>query len=468
MRRTYGYGRRKKSRWGLWLGLIVLLLAGAAAAFVMLSPKFERVPPSISMNKSYIWSPGKTIRVTLRDNHALGGYQALLSNGSKQLLVASNRFALPLKETEVAIELPGDLGKKLAGGRWRLIVLATDRSLWNFGEGNRAQASATLLVDREPPEVALISYSPSIVRGGSAMVVFKAVDPHLKEVYLQVGSRRFEVLPYRHKGYWATLFAWPFQDKGLDARVVAVDRSGNRKEVPIPIDTIYKRYKVSWIALSDRFLQGKIAQIARRDPKAAKAKDPLARFKAVNEGMRQANEKLIHRYTSKPTKVDFDRWRPHPFYPLKGAKLVADFGDERHYYYKDRAKEVSRSYHLGYDLASVRHAPIRSSNDAMTVFAGYNGIYGKMPILDHGFGLYTLYGHCSTLKVEAGDPVKAGQTIARTGMTGLALGDHLHFGILIQGVEVLPMDWFKANWIKSHIVQVMERADRLIRRQTEQ
>jgi len=222
MRRNYGYGRRKKSRWGLWLGVIVLLLAGAAAAFVMLSPKFERVPPGISMKKSYIWSPGQTIRVTLRDNHALGGYQALLSNGSKQLLVASSRFALPLKETEVAIELPGDLGKKLAGGRWRLIVLATDRSLWNFGEGNRAQASATLLVDREPPEVALISYSPSIVRGGSAMVVFKAVDPHLKEVYVQVGTRRFQVLPYRHKGYWATLFAWPFRDKGLDARVVAV------------------------------------------------------------------------------------------------------------------------------------------------------------------------------------------------------------------------------------------------------
>jgi murein DD-endopeptidase MepM/ murein hydrolase activator NlpD len=119
---------------------------------------------------------------------------------------------------------------------------------------------------------------------------------------------------------------------------------------------------------------------------------------------------------------------------------------------------------MGYDLASVRHAPIVSSNPATVIYAGYNGIYGNMPLLDHGFGLYTLYGHCSRVLVGEGEHVAAGETIARTGKTGLALGDHLHFGMLVQGVEVLPMDWMKQNWIESHIHRVMKRADRLIAR----
>jgi murein DD-endopeptidase MepM/ murein hydrolase activator NlpD len=96
------------------------------------------------------------------------------------------------------------------------------------------------------------------------------------------------------------------------------------------------------------------------------------------------------------------------------------------------------------------------------VFARLNGIYGNMPMIDHGFGLYTLYGHCSKMLVEEGEEVAQGQTIARTGMTGLALGDHLHFGVLVQGVEVWPMDWMKSNWIKKNIDKVFQKADRII------
>jgi murein DD-endopeptidase MepM/ murein hydrolase activator NlpD len=464
MRRNYRYGRRRKSRTGLWLFLLLLLAAGGAAGYLYLSPQFERVPPTVRMEKSHYWSPGKVIRATLRDNHALGSWQAVLSDGTKQLVVASGSFTVPLKETEVAITLPAKSGLDPNAGAWRLTVVARDRSLWNMGQGNSAQATAKILVDTEPPEVAVISRSPSIVRGGSALVIFRATDPHLKEVYVRVGDKRFEVLPYRKKGYWATLVAWPFRMAKFQPIIVAVDEAGNRKRLPIPFEKIAREYRVSWIGLSDRFLNGKIAEIALEDERASRIKNRLKRFKAVNEGMRLANEKLIHKLSARPSEVDFGRWRLKAFYPLKSGKLVADFGDERHYYYRDRNREISRSWHMGYDLASVRHAPIVSSNPATVVYAGYNGIYGNMPLLDHGFGLYTLYGHCSQVLVAEGEHVRAGQVIAKTGKTGLALGDHLHFGILIQGVEVWPMDWMKQNWIESHIHRVMRRADRLIRR----
>ena len=232
------------------------------------------------------------------------------------------------------------------------------------------------------------------------------------------------------------------------------------KKVTFP--KVHRKYKVSWIKVSNRFLDGKIADVAAKDSKASKVKGRLKKFRAVNETMRIDNEKHIQKYASVLSNEMFDSWKIKAFYPLKSAKLVADFGDERHYYYKDKTKEISKSYHVGYDFASTKHAPIVSSNAGKVVLASANGIYGKMPMIDHGFGLYTLYGHCSKMLVEAGEEVEAGQVIAKTGVTGLALGDHLHFGVLIQGVEVWPMDWMKQNWIKKNIDKVFKKADKII------
>jgi len=107
-------------------------------------------------------------------------------------------------------------------------------------------------------------------------------------------------------------------------------------------------------------------------------------------------------------------------------------------------------------------ASIRASNPGTVVYADENGIYGNMPMIDHGLGLYTLYGHCSQILVKEGDHVNAGEVIAKTGTTGLALGDHLHFGMLVQGIEVRPVEWFDGKWIKKFIDNVFSEADKII------
>lgn len=107
-------------------------------------------------------------------------------------------------------------------------------------------------------------------------------------------------------------------------------------------------------------------------------------------------------------------------------------------------------------------ASIVSSNAGTVIYANENGIYGSMPIIDHGLGLYSLYGHCSQILVKEGDKVKLGQVIARTGVSGLALGDHLHFGLLVQGIEVRPIEWFDASWIRKNIDNVFHEADKII------
>jgi murein DD-endopeptidase MepM/ murein hydrolase activator NlpD len=157
-----------------------------------------------------------------------------------------------------------------------------------------------------------------------------------------------------------------------------------------------------------------------------------------------------------------NKWKINKFYPLKNSAKVASYGDERHYYYKTKSNEVSKSYHVGYDLASTKMAAIKTSNAGKVVYANENGIYGNMPMIDHGLGLYSLYGHCSQLLVKEGDEVKAGQIIAKTGVSGLALGDHLHFGLLVQGLEVRPIEWFDAGWIKTNIDNVFKEADKII------
>ncbi len=84
------------------------------------------------------------------------------------------------------------------------------------------------------------------------------------------------------------------------------------------------------------------------------------------------------------------------------------------------------------------------------------GIYGQCIIIDHGLGLQTLYAHLSSMAVEVGDVVERGQIIGRTGATGLAGGDHLHYGIIVGGVPVNPIEWWDKNWVRNNITSKLQ------------
>jgi len=455
--------RRRRSGWLIWLVLLLLFLGVLAWAVTQFLPQFERVAPVIRAPHSSDWNPDVPIRIQLKDNRALAGYTVVATNGQENVPVASNRFVIPVREINLTLTIPEGLENRLRHGGWQLLIQAEDTSLLNRVLDNRAVAVVRIVPDTTPPLLELLAKSPTMARGGSALVVFSAKDPNLKEVYVEAGGERFLPSIYRHKPYYATLIAWPFQRKKLNGVIVAVDRAGNTSREKITFPVVNKPYKVSRIRARDRFINGRITEVARTDPEFAGIADPLERFRAVNETMRLKNEGLIHRLAKAArTAGPVTQWKMQAFYPLRSAKLVADFGDERHYYYGDPKNEISQAYHVGYDLASVRHAPIIASNPGTVLYAAPNGIYGNMPLLDHGFGLATLYGHCSTVLVKKGDKVQAGQMIARTGKTGLALGDHLHFGVLVQGVEVWPMDWMKGNWIKKNIDSVFRKADQRI------
>ena len=139
---------------------------------------------------------------------------------------------------------------------------------------------------------------------------------------------------------------------------------------------------------------------------------------------------------------------------MRGSKVTSQFAELRNYL--RYGKRASQARHYGYDLASTTRAPITASNDGTVVFAGDNGIYGNLVLIDHGLGITTLYGHLSSLDVAVGDRVERGQTLGRSGATGLAGGDHLHFAVLVGQTYVDPLEWWDRRWIRDHIASRLD------------
>ncbi|SFP75030.1 M23 family metallopeptidase [Hydrogenimonas thermophila] len=454
----------RQNKKGLGTSLLLLLFLSIIGGVVYLanSPIFERVPPKISVPSSLFWNLKQPLKVHLSDSSGIRSYKVILNDGKSDFTVLDEKVQNPQQELDIAVQLPKagwDRRTKSA----TMTIIATDGSQWNFMKGNESTKSVKITIDSKRPQAFVLSNSYKIVRGGSAIVVFGAKDEYLDKIEVHTNfGKVFKPEPFYKDGYYVALIAWPVTQKRFRAWVEVTDLAGNRSKAHIPLYVENYRYRHSKIKLKKRFLEGKIADLSTEFDETASISDPLKQFKLINETVREKNEDLIHSLSSNVSDALIKHWNIKPFYPLKNAKKVASFGDHRFYYYN--GKLVSESYHLGLDLASVKMAKIKSSNPGRVVFSGYNGIYGNMPLIDHGLGLYTIYGHCSTLLVKDGDDVSRNSVIAKTGKTGLALGDHLHFGVIVQGVEVRPIEWMDGHWIHDNISQVMKVARKMIDR----
>jgi len=172
----------------------------------------------------------------------------------------------------------------------------------------------------------------------------------------------------------------------------------------------------------------------------------LKGFLAINGDLRKKNGDTI---TGLAAKSQPKMLWTEAFAQMGNSQVESRFADRRTYFFGDQ--EIDRQVHLGFDLASVQQAPVRASNTGVVVFADYLGIYGNCVILDHGLGVQSLYAHLSSIGTKVGDTVTKGQELGRTGITGLAGGDHLHFTILLQGVPVNPVEWWDQHWMDDRV-----------------
>ena len=423
--------------------LIVLIALGAGAYF--LAPLLERAPPRIELPEAEVWGLAPmAIRVSDQGT-GLKSVTATLSVGTSQVTLFSEQYAQPVAEKTFTVALSSRLGS-VREGPAVLRVSANDGSLWNFPHGNQTVTQKNVTIDVTPPTIELVAGDRYINFGGAGVIAYKTSADAVSSG-VRIGERFFPGFPGQVKNHperFVAIFAHPY-DAPADtkAALVATDRAGNSVETPLAYNLKNVKYRKSTIRISDTFIQ-KVAHLLS-DP-GARQGSPKEIFVRINKDLRKENEEKIAAITRNSTP---SRLWSGAFRQLSNSKVEANFADFRTYTYED--EQIDTAYHLGYDLSVTKHYPIEASNSGTVAFAGDLGIYGNTVILDHGLGLYTLYAHMSSIDVKVGDKIDQAQIMGKTGQTGLAGGDHLHFGVYLHGVAVLPVEWWDPKWIDDNV-----------------
>jgi murein DD-endopeptidase MepM/ murein hydrolase activator NlpD len=314
----------------------------------------------------------------------------------------------------------------------------------------------------DPPRVAVISLHHFINAGGAEFVVMRATPPDA-EAGIQVGDARYPMYPGSAVGIAdpavrVGFFAWRHdQDGKTRFSAYARDAAGNAATAPFDYKPFPKRFLDSKIPIDQRFLDRVVPAIASNTPNlevdTGSADGLLKGFLEINGNLRKTNNDAIAALAAKTQPKML--WS-EAFAPMGNAQVESRFADRRTYFFDD--KEIDRQVHLGFDLASLQRAPVLASNAGVVVQAEYLGIYGNCVIIDHGLGVQSLYAHLSTMNVKTGDTVTKGQELGRTGATGLAGGDHLHFTMLLQGTPVNPIEWWDAHWMEDRVFRKIREA----------
>lgn len=457
--------RSKNRKSGKIIYLIVVIIALCGIYYIYTSKKFERIRPNIGANNIIYWQPNNDLNVKISDNSHIKKYTItiILPNGKKETI--KKILTTPMQNITVNLKNLG-IGNSLASGQINMVIEAYDDSNWNFFNGNVATKKVKLIIDKTEPIVNVLSNSPSIKKGGSAIVIFKVKDTNLKDVYVRVYNKVFKPQTFIKKGYYVTLMAWPLKDDSFRAVIVAIDKANNIVKKLINIKVINRRYPSSTIKLTNKFLKNKIKEIAEssrsENENINNHYSDLQNFILVNEKLRNIDETTIMKTTTsvdqKKVITDFNINR---FKPLPRGLIVAAFGGHRTF--TKNKKIVSASIHRGLDMATIPHDNVIASNNGVVVLTKKFYDYGNTAILSHGLGLYTSYSHMSKFNVEKNDTISTNSTIGITGQTGLALGDHLHFGVYVQGVFVNPNEWINKSWIKYNLIYEIDQAKKMIK-----
>lgn len=317
-------------------------------------------------------------------------------------------------------------------------------------------AEVKLPVRLSPPVLSLLSTQHYTAQGGSEVVVYQVGESAVRDG-VAAGGWWFPGFPLPGAPDARTrfaLFAVPYDHAtAAEVRLVASDEVGNESSLPFVDQFKAKPIHTDTIPLDDAFLSRVVPAILAESPEVSDQGDLLKSYLEINRNLRKKNAATLKELAGKSEPKFL--WS-EPFVPMANAKITAAFADRRTYIYQD--KPVDQQDHLGFDMASVEHDAIRASNRGKVALARYFGIYGNAVVIDHGYGLMSLYGHLSSIEVKEGQRVERNQEIGRSGKTGLAGGDHLHFTLLLQGLPVNPVEWWDPHWIRDRIVRKLGTA----------
>ena len=431
----------KRLIFGLFL---ILALAGGAAGYLFLTDKVT--PELVLTPDNAVAAPKREFTLTLRDaGSGLKNAKVVVSQDAKQITLLEKTFASPVRESVETFTLEP---AGLHDGPFTLTITATDRSIANFGAGNTANQTRQLALDTIPPRADVLSLAHIVRQGGVGAVSF-SVNEDVESAGVVVGED-FYPASKREGGRYFGFFVFPYNmdPKTFVPKVKVTDKAGNVGLSSFRFQAIPKKFREDKLNISDSFLESKMPQYYNI---ITDTRDNLQIYLRVNNDIRRQNGVFLKELAQKsaPTML----WDKKAFLRLPNAAPRAGFGDHRTYLYQ--GKEIDQQTHMGVDLASLEGAPVPAANSGKVVFTGFLGIYGQTVIIDHGMGLQTLYAHLRQIDAKVGQDIKKGEILGKTGVSGLAGGDHLHFGVLLFGHETSPIEWWDQHWIDDNILNKM-------------
>ncbi|MGE3190506.1 MAG: M23 family metallopeptidase [Vicinamibacterales bacterium] len=328
------------------------------------------------------------------------------------------------------------------------------------------QATTTVTRDvtvrLEPPRVSVVSTHHYVNHGGAEFVVYRATPADVASG-VRVGDREYPGYPGTAVGLQdpsmrVAFFALAFdQELNAPISVFARDVAGNQALASLEHRAFAKQFGRSNIEISDNFLSRVVPPIAANTPSLGLSpstpEELLSAFLVMNGQLRQENNQTIAALSAKSRP---EMMWSEAFSQLGNSAVESRFADYRTYFHN--GDEIDRQVHLGFDLASTTHAPVHAANRGVVVFAEYLGIYGNCVIIDHGLGVQSLYAHLSQIDVKPGETVAKGQGLGRTGSTGMAGGDHLHFTMVVSGTQVNPVEFWDAHWMEDRVLRKVREA----------
>ena len=439
-----------------WFTIIVIPSFFVVGALGYLAWRQNVPGVSASLDPVPRWIGVKTpLAVDLRASR--GGVRSVeirLRQGSAKVVIVQQAFTgSPTNEQRVALQVTGaTLGLREGGAT--LEVLARDGFWRPIRVDDRPILTTQVTLDFTPPSLEVVAATRYWAQGGGGLVVLRSRGA--TRVAVTVGGLAFPAYPAGppESSLFVDLVALPWNyEAGTPITASAQDEAGNITSRAVAVEVKPRRFRTDTIEIKDEFLERKLPELLPERAGPIAAGDRLAAFLTVNRDRRKQAEEVKRALA--------DKTQPRPVWegafvqPLN-TKVFSNFAETRTYRYHGQA--VDTQMHFGYDLASVQQSPVPAANSGVVVFAGPLSIYGNAVVVDHGLGLQTLYGHLSSIAVKEGDQIAKEQELGRTGSTGLALGDHLHYEVLINGVSVTPLEWWDARWIRDHVGRPLREA----------
>ena len=177
-------------------------------------------------------------------------------------------------------------------------------------------------------------------------------------------------------------------------------------------------------------------------------------FRLVNEDLRRLSNN--HMEALLKSRGSFEKlWGDGFVHP--GGAPRSEYGHHLRFLYE--GQELGSAFQQGFEFApTTPDKSVFAAGSGIVVLAESFGVYGKVLAIDHGLGVFSVYGHLDSASVSKGDTVEAGQVIAAAGSTGFALAPGLHFEMWVQGVPVSPREWWEKKWYYGHFIEKITAA----------